>query len=107
MRPASRPVRWAILTAFLIWFVHFLLCWAAVEVWPGQGLANRLAWGFTVLALLAMGLHALQVRRLARSGRLGRSGDVAGFNHRFAQGAIAIATVAVLFTALPTLVFLP
>lgn len=99
--PLSRPVRRLMLTAFVIWFVHFMLCWAVVEIWPGEGRANHLAWGFTVLALLAMGVHFLRV------GRMARQGEVAGFSHRFAQGAIAISTVAVLFTALPTLVFLP
>ncbi len=98
--PASRPVRRLMLTAFLIWFGHFMLCWAAVEIWPGQDRANHLAWAFTALALLAMGRHVRQVARLAQQG------EVLGFGHRFAQGAIAIATVAVLFTALPSVVFM-
>ena len=98
---ALRPVRGLILTAFSIWFVHFLLCWAAVEIWPGQPLANRLAWAFTVLALAAMGWHFSRVQRLSGQGGL------VGFSRRFAQGAVAIATVALLFTAVPTLVFLP
>lgn len=98
---ALRPVRGLILTAFSIWFVHFLLCWAAVEIWPGQPLANRLAWAFTVLALAAMGWHFSRVQRLSGQGGL------VGFSRRFAQGAVAIATVAVLFTAVPALVFQP
>lgn len=95
------PVRGLLLTAFSIWFVHFLLCWAAVEIWPGQPLANQLAWGFTVLALAAMGWHFSRVQRLSGEGGL------VGFSRRFAQGAVAIATVAVVFTAVPALVFLP
>lgn len=100
-RPALAPVRSLMLTAFSIWFVHFLLCWAAVEIWPGEPLANRLAWGFTVLALAAMGWHFSRVQRLSGQGGL------VGFGRRFAQGAVAIATVALLFTAVPALVFLP
>lgn len=99
----TRPVRRMIITAFTIWFVHFVACWAAVEIWPEGPMANRLAWAFTALALLAMGVHFV---------RLGRGGpgaalhaEVTGFSRRFARGAIAIATVAVLFTALPSIVF--
>lgn len=98
---ALAPVRGMILTAFSIWFVHFLLCWAAVEIWPHGPVANRLAWAFTALALAAMGWHYQRVQRLAGQG------GVVGFSHRFAQGAVAIATVAVLFTALPAVVFVP
>jgi hypothetical protein len=90
-----------ILMAFSIWFAHFMLCWAVVEIWPNQWLANQLAWGFTAVALLAMGAHFLSLRAAAPRGAL------TGLTHRFAYGAIAIATVAILFTAFPSLVFLP
>jgi uncharacterized membrane protein YidH (DUF202 family) len=83
--------------AFVIWFAHFMLCWVAVEVWPAESRANRLAWVFTAMALLAMGLHFVRVERRAERGEL------ADFSRRFTRGAIAIATVAVLFTALPSL----
>jgi hypothetical protein len=92
-----RPV----LTAFVIWFVHFMLCWAAVEIWPRQWRANQLAWVFTAAALLAMSIHVLHLNA-ARPG-----GELTGWTRRFAQGAAAIATVAVLFTAIPSIVFLP
>jgi hypothetical protein len=90
-----------ILTAFIIWFAHFMLCWAAVEIWPHQWRANQLAWGFTAIALLAMGEHSMRLNASTPQGEL------SGWTHRFAQGAIAIATVAVLFSALPSVVFLP
>ena len=90
-----------ILTAFSIWFAHFMLCWAATEIWPNQWRANQLAWGFTVVALLAMGVHFLRLRAAIPRG------DLTGFTSRFTYGAIAIATVAILFSALPSLVFLP
>ncbi len=92
------------MTAFVIWFAHFMLCWAAVEIWPQGVRANWLAWAATGVALLAMGAHALRLQRSAESDE---SGELAAFNRRFAHGAIVIATVAVLFTALPSVVFLP
>jgi hypothetical protein len=101
MKAAGTSARRPILTAFIIWFAHFMVCWVAVEIWPAGWRANQLAWGFTAIALLAMGVHFVQVHRPAERGELAR------FNHRLARGAIAIATVAVLFTALPSLVFLP
>lgn len=90
-----------ILTAFTIWFAHFLLCWAAGEIWPHERHANLLAWGFTALALLAMGVHIVRLRASTPAG------EMSAWGHRFAQGAIAIATAAIVFTALPSLVFVP
>jgi succinate dehydrogenase hydrophobic anchor subunit len=108
MKPIERSAGRPAMTAFVIWFAHFLLCWVAVEIWPFEVRANQLAWGFTALALLAMGLHVVRmergVRRSADRGAMGA--DLAGFNHRFARRATAIATVAVLFTAFPSVVFL-
>jgi succinate dehydrogenase hydrophobic anchor subunit len=99
---APRQSGWRpIFTAFSIWFVHFMVCWAAVEIWPQQWLANVLAWGATAIALAAMGVHFVRVS--ARDG----NGDLARWNRRFAQGATAIATAAVLFSALPSIVFRP
>ena len=72
-----------------------------MEVWPHECRANRLAWGFTASALIAMGVHFMRLQRAAAGG------EGARFNIRFAHGAIAIATVAVLFTSLPSIVFLP
>lgn len=92
--------RW-LLTAFTIWFLHFVLCWAVVEVWPGQWRANLLAWGFTAVALLATGVH------YRRWHRADGQNEVAGFSRRFARGAIVIATVAIVFTAIPSIAFLP
>lgn len=95
MTPNRRPP----ITAFVIWFVHFLLCWAAVEVWPAQARANHLAWVFTAIALMAMAVHHVRLQR--RSAR----GELTDFNRRFGRGAVAIATLAVAFTALPSIVF--
>lgn len=90
-----------LVTAFAIWFVHFMVCWAAGEIWPHQRTANALAWGATAAALLAVGAH------LARIKARHAAGELSDWNHRFALGATAIATAAVLFGALPSLVFLP
>ncbi len=90
-----------IVTAFSIWAGHFLVCWAAGEIWPRQWPANALAWGATAIALLAVGVHFVQVN--ARHAK----GGLQEWEHRFARGAAAIAAVAVLFSALPSVVFLP
>lgn len=90
-----------ILTAFTIWFVHFMLCWSAGEIWPRQWPANALAWGFTAIALLAMGMHFRHINAQRADGALST------WNRRYARGAIGIATAAVLFSALPSIVFLP
>ncbi len=90
-----------IITAFAIWFVHFMMLWAAGEIWPHQRTANALAWAFTAIALLAVGVH--YVRLKARHA----DGSLPGWSYRFARGAVAIATAAVMFTALPSVVFLP
>ena len=94
---AGRPF----VTAFGIWFLHFMSIWAAGEIWPHQWAANASAWGLTAIALVAVGLHCMHIG--ARHGR----GAIAGFSDRFARGAGAIAAVAVVFSALPSLVFLP
>ena len=98
LKPSSgRPI----VTAFVIWFVHFMVIWAAGEIWPHQWTANALAWGATAGALLAVGVH--HVRLQARYA----DGGLADWSYRFARGATAIATAAVVFSALPSFVFLP
>jgi hypothetical protein len=101
MKELKQAIWRPIVTAFLIWFVHFMVCWAAGEIWPHQWTANTLAWGATVIALLAVGMHFVRVKAQHAEGAL------LGWNYRFAQGAIAIATAAVLFSALPSIVLLP
>jgi hypothetical protein len=99
---ASALAGWRpLIGAFVVWFVHFMGCWVAVEIWPGQWVANALAWGLTALALAALGVEALRLRAGAARG------DLAGWNRRIGQGAIAIAGAAVVFGALPSVVFLP
>lgn len=99
---ALKPLSWRpMLTAFGIWFLHFMVCWAASEIWAHERTANAVAWAATALAVLALGVHLLRLK--ARYA----AGGVSDWNHRFALGAIAIAAVAVLFSALPSLVFLP
>ena len=90
-----------IITAFAIWFAHFMGVWAAGEIWPHQWAANALALGVTVIALLAVGVHYVQVKAQHADGAL------PGWSYRFARGAIAIATAAVVFSALPSIIFLP
>lgn len=90
-----------LVTAFAIWFVHFMVCWAAAEIWPHQWAANALAWAATALALPAVGLHFVRVDARCAEGELGR------WNRRFARRATGIAATAVLFSALPSFVFLP
>ena len=94
---SGRPI----VTAFAIWFVHFMVCWAGGEIWPHQWAANALAWAVTAIALLAVGVHFVHLAAQHADGRL------PGWSYRFAQGAVAIATVAVVFTALPSVIFLP
>jgi hypothetical protein len=94
---STRPI----VAAFTIWFAHFMACWVAVEIWPGQWLAHVLAWGFTAVALLALGLYALRLKRSAPQGEL------TGWTRRFGQGAAAIAALAVVFTAIPSISLLP
>ena len=90
-----------IVTAFVIWFVHFMVSWGASEIWPLQRTANAVAWGATTIALLAIGVH--YVRLTAQHADDG----LPSWSYHFARGAIAIATVAVMFSALPSFVFLP
>lgn len=98
LTPSSgRPI----VTAFVIWFVHFMVIWAAGEIWPHQWTANALAWGGTAIALLAVGVHHVRLKAQHADGRL------SDWSYRFARGAIAIATAAVVFSALPSFVLLP
>jgi hypothetical protein len=89
------------LAAFIVWFAHFMLCWAAVEIWPGQWQANVLAWVVTPLALLALGVQAVRLHASAPTGEITR------WNRRIGQGANAISSVAVVFSAVPSLLILP
>ncbi len=99
---ALQPLRWPpIVTAFVIWFVHFMVIWAASEIWPHQWTANAVAWGATVVALLAVAVHLVRVRAQHAVGGL------SDWNTRFALGAVAIASVAMVFSALPSFVFVP
>ena len=100
MKPQAAAGWGPILTAFTIWFAHFLLCWAASEIWPQGRTAHALAWALTALALLALGLHLLRVNATTPGGEL------TAWSRRFAQGAVAIATAAVVFVALPSLMLL-
>lgn len=99
---ALKQLSWRpIVTAFAIWFVHFMVSWSASEIWPHQWTANAVAWVATAIALLAVGVHLARVK--AQHG----VGGLSDWNYRFALGAVAIATVAVLFGAFPSFVFLP
>lgn len=99
---AVRTGAWLpIIGAFVVWFLHFLVCWVAVEIWPRQWIANELAWGATAVALLALGMHWI------RLGAGTAPGDTARLTRRLGRGATVIAGVAVVFSALPSVVFLP
>lgn len=99
---ALAPSGWQpVIGAFTIWFVHFMLCWAAAEVWPHQWAANALAWAVTAIAWAALAWHFMRVNARRAAGQL------LAWHHRFAQGATALAAAAVLFGALPSLFFLP
>ena len=100
-RPSRQSSGRPIVTAFVIWFLHFMLIWSAGEIWPHQWTANAWAWGVTVIALLAVGVHFVRVKAQHADGEL------PGWSYRFARGAAGIATAAVVFSALPALVFLP
>ena len=91
------PLVWA----FVVWFVHFMLCWTAAEVWPRQWQANALAWAATAVALLVLAWYWRHLHGTRPPGTL------SGWVHRLGRGATALAGVAVVFSALPSLVFLP
>jgi hypothetical protein len=98
LQPSSgRPI----VTALAIWFAHFMVIWAASEIWPHQWTANAVAWGATAIALLAVGVHDVRLKARRADGRL------PGWSYRIARGSTAIATAAVVFSALPSVVFLP
>jgi hypothetical protein len=99
---ARKPPGWRpMITAFAIWFAHFMVIWAASEIWPHHAMANAVAWVATPIAWTALCVHWVHIRRRHVAN------DLSDWNHRFAAGAVAIATVAVLFSALPSLVFVP
>lgn len=99
---AMKPLGWRpMLTAFVIWFAHFMVIWAASEIWPAQWAANAVAWGATAIALLAVGMHWRRVRAQHAAGEL------SDWDHRFAVGAVSIASVAVVFSAWPSFFYLP
>ena len=64
---------------------------------PGRSVIGRAC----VSALLALGVHFFRLRTQYSKGYL------SGWGYRFARGAAAIAMSAVVFSALPSLVFLP
>ncbi|MEF7617511.1 hypothetical protein V4F39_26615 [Aquincola sp. MAHUQ-54] len=98
----SRPSVWApIITAFAIWFVHFMVCWVATEIWSDRWPANATAWVATAVALAAVGVHFMRIAASHQAGRL------PGWSFRFAQGATAIAGAAIVFSVVPSLVIVP
>lgn len=101
MKALQQPSGGPIVTAFAIWFAHFMVIWAAGEIWPHQWTANAVAWGATAIALLAVGVHDVRLKARHADGRL------SGWSCRLARGSAAIATAAVVFSALPSMVFLP
>ncbi|MDO9434282.1 hypothetical protein [Hydrogenophaga sp.] len=101
VKARKQPSWQPIVTAFAIWFAHFMVVWAASEIWAHQWTANAVAWGATVIALLAVGVHGLRIKAHHEAGEL------ADWQYHFALGAVAIATAAVLFSAVPSLIFLP
>jgi hypothetical protein len=99
---ASRPASWQpVLTSLSIWFVHFIACWAVSEFSPQRWWSHVMAWGFTAVALTSAGIFHWRLERTDASG------DLARWKRRFARGATAIAVVAMLFTAWPSVVLLP
>lgn len=99
---AVRPAGWRPLVgAFVVWFAHFMGCWVAAETWPRQWPANVAAWVLTALALAALAVERRRLHTDAARGRL------APWQGRVGCGAVAIAAAAVVFGALPSLVFLP
>lgn len=97
MSTIERPI----LTALIIWFAHFMVIWAAGEIWPHQWTANAVAWGVTAIALLAVAVHHVRLKARHAEGRL------SGWSYRLAQGCTGIAAAAVVFSAVPSVIFLP
>lgn len=101
MRVPAQSGERPIVTAFAIWFADFMVIWAAGEIWPHEWTANVVAWGATAIALLAQGVHGARLK--ARHA----DGGLQDWSYRFARGAVAIAMAAVVFSAIPSFVFLP
>jgi len=96
-RSSLRPI----VMVFVIWFVHFMVLWAAAEIWPHQWAANLVAWAVTAIALLAAGVHYVRLKAHQADGCL------SDWSYRIARGAAVIAAVAIVFSAVPSVVFLP
>lgn len=107
MRRRSDPGTALALGAFLVWFAHFMACWVAVEIWPGEARANGLAWAATAVALAALAALSVRWQRGQRGQAARPGGDGSGWGRQLAPGAIALAGAGVVFIAVPSLVFLP
>lgn len=64
-------------------------------------MANAFAWFVTAIALLAVGVHYVRLKAQYADG------DLSGWSYRFARGAVAISTAAMVFNTVPSFVFLP
>ncbi|KQP23308.1 hypothetical protein ASF43_05425 [Pseudorhodoferax sp. Leaf267] len=89
------------LNALSIWFFHFLACWAVSEFSPHRWWNHVSAWGFTVVALAAVGVVHWRLEHADATGELAR------WKLRFARGATALALIAILFTAWPSVALRP
>ena len=97
--PDLRLTGWLpIVGAFSIWFAHFLVIYAAAEIWKHQPIATIVCLVATALALVALILLFFQLRRATPTDEQTR------FAKRIGLGSIFIATVGTLFDALPALI---
>jgi hypothetical protein len=117
--PEKHERLWLLAVSPTIWAVHFLLCYITAAVWcakfaPRFGSLGPVRWaiiGYTVVALVAIGLNARSGLRRHRRGSesVPHDFDTAGDRHGFLGYATvllsALSAVAVVFAALVVIFF--
>jgi hypothetical protein len=117
--PERHERLWLLVVSPTIWAVHFLLCYITAAVWcakfaPRFGSLGPVRWailGYTVVALVAIGLNARSGLRRHRRGSesVPHDFDTAGDRHGFLGYATvllsALSAVAVVFAAFVVIFF--
>lgn len=117
--PEKHERLWLLAVSPTIWAVHFLLCYITAAIWcakfaPRFGSLGPVRWailGYTVAALVAIGLNARSGLRRHRRGSesVPHDFDTAGDRHGFLGYATVLlsvlSAVAVVFAALVVIFF--
>lgn len=108
---------WIVVAPPVIWAGHFLLAYWIASVWCARGGEGLVAANWTIVALTAVALAAIgwivRVAVVRYGGHLRPEGEIAGDRDRERRRFLghvalllcALHAVAVVFTALPSLVF--